>query len=143
MTPVLNLYPLWLLDNLYDRVKAHPQQTRSDWKPGVIVDSVAPRSHIVEVNGRKYRRNRVHLCDTIQCNPVQPNVQQTSPGETTDLSTNHNANQDDDSTQPLPEQSPRMPSSVDPVAPPTSSPVTRTRSGRVVKPNTLLRDFVQ
>ena len=125
------------------RVKAHPQQARSDWKPRVIVDSVAPRSYIVEVNGRKYRRNRVHLRDTIQCNPVQPNVQQISLAETADFYTNHHANQDDGSTQPLPKQSPRMLSSVDPVAPPTSSPATRTRSGRVVKPNTLLRDFVQ
>ena len=126
------------------RVKAHPQQAHSNWKPGVIVDSVAPRSYIVEVDGRKYRRNRVHLRDTVQSSPAQPNVQQTSTAETADSSTNQNASQDaSSSTQPLPEQSPRMPSSVDPVTPPTSSPVTRTRSGCVVKPNTLLRDFVQ
>ena len=91
-----------------------------------------------------YRRNRVHLRDTIQSSQAQPNAQQTSTAETADSSTNHNASQDDScSTPPLPEQSPRMPSSVDPVTPPTSSPVTRTRSGRVVKPNTLLRDFAQ
>ena len=126
------------------RVKAHPQPAHSNWKPGVIVDSVAPRSYIVEVDGRKYRRNRVHLRDTVQSSPAQSNVQQTSTAETADSSTNQNASQDaSSSTQPLSEQSPRMPSSVDPVTPPTSSPVTRTRSGRVVKPNTLLRDFVQ
>ena len=75
---------------------------------------------------------------------AQPNAQQTSTAETADSPTNHNASQDDGSSTPsLPEQSPRMPSSVDFVTPPTSSPVTRTRSRRVVKPNTLLRDFVQ
>ena len=126
------------------RVNAHPQQAHSDWKPGITVDKVAPRSYIVEVKGRKYRRNRVHLHDTIQSNPVQPSVQHTSPAKTADSSTSHSASQDDgSSTQASPEQSPRMPSSVDPVTPPTSIPVTHTQSRRVVKPNTLLRDFVQ
>lgn len=126
------------------RVKAHPQQAHSNWKPGVIGDSVAPRSYIVEVNGRKYRRNRVHLRDTIQSSQPQSSAQQTSTAETADSSTNKNASQDDSSdTPPSPEQNPRMTSSVDPVTLPTSSPVTRIRSGRVVKPNTLLRDFVQ
>ena len=60
------------------RVKAHPQQAHRNWKPGVIVDSVAPRSYIVEVYGRKYRRNRVHLRETIQSSRSQPNGQQTS-----------------------------------------------------------------
>lgn len=39
------------------RVKAHHQQAHSNWKPGVIVDSVALRSYIVKVDGRKYRRS--------------------------------------------------------------------------------------
>ena len=125
------------------RVKTHPQQAHSNWKPGVIVDSVAPRSYKIEVDGRKYRRNRVHLRDTVQSSQAQPNVQQTSTAETIN-SSSHNAGQDDSSSpSPLPEKAPRMPSSVDSVKPPTNSPVTRTWSGRVVKPNTLLRDFVQ
>ena len=126
------------------RVEDHPQQARSNWKPGVIVDSVASRSYIVEVDGRKYRRNRGHLRDTIQSRQSQSNVQQTSTAETADSSTNKNASQDDSSdTPPVPEQNSKMTSSVDPLIAPTSSPVTRTRSGRLVKPNTLLRDFVQ
>jgi len=75
------------------RVKTHPQQAHSNWKPGVIVDSVAPRSYIVQVDGRKYRRNRVHLRDTVQSSQAQLNVQQTSTAETSDLSS-HNAGQD-------------------------------------------------
>ena len=66
------------------RVKTHPQQAHSNWKPGVIVDSVAPRRYIVDVDGRKYRRNRVHLRDTIQSSQAQPNAQQTSTAETAD-----------------------------------------------------------
>ena len=117
------------------RVKAHPQQAHSNWKPGVIVESV--------VDGRKYRRNRVYLRDTIQSSQSQSNAQQTRTAETADSSTNKNTSQGDSSdTPPLLEQNPRMTSSVDPVTLPTSSPVTRTRSGHVVKPNTLLRDFV-
>ena len=47
------------------RVKAHPQQRRSDWKPGKVVSDLStPRSYIVEISGRKYRRNRVHLRDS-------------------------------------------------------------------------------
>ena len=126
------------------RVKAHPQQAHSNWKPGVIVESVAPRSYIVEVDGRKYRRNRVHLRDTIQSSQSQSNAQQTRTPETADPSTDKNTSQDDSSDTPLLlEQNPRITSSVDPATLPKSSPVTRTRSGRVVKPNTLLKDFVR
>ena len=90
MTPVPNLYPLWSLDNLYESKPILSKHT-CNWKPGVIVDSVAPCSYIVEVDDRKYRRNRVHLRDTIQSSQAQPNAQQTSTAETADSSTNHNA----------------------------------------------------
>ena len=48
------------------RVKGHPQQAHSNWKHGVIVDSVTPGSYIVEVDSHKYPRNLVHLRGTIQ-----------------------------------------------------------------------------
>ena len=51
-------------------VKVHPQQPRSDWKTGVMLKNVAPRNYIVEVNGRKYCRNRNHLQDAIQSTQV-------------------------------------------------------------------------
>jgi len=59
------------------RVKAHPQQAHSNWKPGLIVDSVALRSYIVEVDGRTYRRNRVHL--RAPFNPVKPSQTRNKP----------------------------------------------------------------
>lgn len=130
-------------------VKAHPQQAHSNRKPGGIVDSVAPLSYILKVDGRKYRRNGL-TCgrDTIQSSKSQPNGQQTSTAETTNSSPNKNASQEDSSdTPPLPEQNCKMTCSVDPVTLTIISPVTRTRSGRVVKLNTperlcLTRDFI-
>ena len=46
------------------QVKLKPQLPRSDWTLGTIVDSCSPRSYTVEVNGKQYRRNRVHLRDS-------------------------------------------------------------------------------
>ena len=116
------------------RVKAHPQIPHSDWKPGVVLSNVAPRSYLVEVNGRTYR-------DTIQSKPVQPPIQQT---DTADPSTNYQATKDNvSSNQSPPEQNSTTSSSADIATPPTSSHVICTRSGRTVKPNSLLKDFVQ
>lgn len=47
-------------------VKVHPQQAKSEWKTGIVKDqSTSPRRYTVEVNGRNYKRNRVHLKDTL------------------------------------------------------------------------------
>lgn len=99
------------------RVKAHPQQPCSNWKPGVILENIAPCSYLVEVNGRTYRRNHVY----------KP------------------ANNDHDpaSNQPLLRKVPATSTSSNTVTPPASSNVTQTRSGRIVKPNNLFKDFVQ
>ena len=48
------------------RVKSHPQQPHSSWKPGTVVSAtLIPRSYTVKADGRKYRRNRVHLRDSM------------------------------------------------------------------------------
>ena len=47
------------------RVKVQPLLPHSDLASGVVLKSVAPRRYLVEVNGSKYRRNRVQLRDTI------------------------------------------------------------------------------
>ena len=46
------------------RAKVHPQQQHSNWVPGVVRSQIAPRSYMVEVNGRLYRRNRIHIRDS-------------------------------------------------------------------------------
>ena len=43
------------------RVKCHPQIPHSNWESGTVIDKVAPRSYEVEVNGRFYRRKRIHI----------------------------------------------------------------------------------
>ena len=53
------------------RAKVHPKVPHSKWLPGKIEAKVAPRSYLVQVNGRTYRRNRVHLRDSYAV-PYQP-----------------------------------------------------------------------
>ncbi len=48
------------------RVKTRPKVTDSPWRPGIIAEKVAPRSYIVDVHGRQYRRNRIHIRDTLE-----------------------------------------------------------------------------
>ena len=42
-------------------IKTHPHIKNSGWKRGKVIKLVAPRSYIVEVQGIRYRRNRVHI----------------------------------------------------------------------------------
>ena len=48
------------------RAKTHPHNTHSSWHSAIVTEKVAPRSYIVDVNGRQYRRNRVHLRDSLE-----------------------------------------------------------------------------
>ena len=43
------------------RVKCHPQIPNSDWESWTVIGKEAPCSYGVEVNGRFYRRNRIHI----------------------------------------------------------------------------------
>ena len=125
------------------RVNAHSQQPRSDWNPGVIL--IAPRSYLVEVNGRTYRRNRVHLRDAVQSQTDSLPVQEPDPAQTPGLPENKPANNDHDlaRNQPLLREVPGTSTSTNTVTPPASSNVIQTRSGQIVKPNNLFKDFVQ
>ena len=57
------------------RVKTPPHRLHSGWTPGQVVRGAAPRSFVVEVHGRQYRRNRVHIRDTL----VPPRAREHSP----------------------------------------------------------------
>ena len=61
------------------RVKTHPQKSGSNWLPGQVLREAAPRSYIVEVNGRNYRRNRIHLRDTLKPTVVREEPTITPP----------------------------------------------------------------
>ena len=60
------------------RAKDH----HSYWKSGVVEAKVAPRSYLEEINSRSYRRNRVHIRDSLQNKtPVQaPEAPELVPG---------------------------------------------------------------
>ena len=114
------------------RVNAHSQQPRSDWKPRIILENIAPRSYLVEVNERTYRRNRVHLRDAVQSQTDSLPVQEPDPAQTPGLPENKPANNDHDlaSNQPLLRKVPATSTSSNTVTPSPSSNVTQTRSGR-------------
>ena len=64
--------------------------------PGVILENIAPRSYLVEVNGRTYRRNRVHLRDAVQSQTDSLPVQDPDPAQTPALAENKPAHNDHD-----------------------------------------------
>ena len=57
-------------------VRAHPQQQSSHWKTGHIVAVEPHRWYAVEVEGRTYHRNRVHIRDRAETsnNADPPNM---------------------------------------------------------------------
>ena len=129
------------------RVKSHPQRPHSDWKQGVVRHNVAPRSYLVEVEGRSYRRNRVHLRDAVQ--PTIPAAQETramaaQPSTTGPATCSNHTRVEECQTVP-PTEKVSVPTNVtDSVAPATTtSKVLHSRSGRTLKPNILLKDFVK
>ena len=117
------------------RVKAHPQQPYSNWERGKVVStSVAPRSHILEVRGRKYRRNRVHLRDT---RPLAPEATRASDTyKTVAEKPEREAPVDSLHVQRYGAQQDVSISFTFPVQ-------NMTRSGRVIKPPGRYKDYVQ
>lgn len=123
------------------RAKTKPNVKRSNWATGIVRAKVAPRSYHVEVNGRCYRRNRVHIRDTIANGPINSRVVEADdplelvePPESTSIA-----------------EPPRsVPSSVPSVTPQTTQGATPpsprayvTRSGRMSKPPVKLQDYVK
>ena len=45
------------------RAKINPKST---WQPAVVQENIAPRSYIVQLNGRSYRRNRVDIRNALE-----------------------------------------------------------------------------
>ena len=109
----------------------------SKWVPATVINPhESPRSYIVETANRKYRRNRRHLRKT--------NADVESPNHHNDdhihLDTNFNSNMDgkaDRKTDNRLEQQPVV------IKPPLDSPISKTRSGRIVKTPTRFEDFVK
>ena len=95
------------------------------------------------MNGRTYRRNRVRLRDAVQSQTDSLPVQEPEPAQTPGLPENKPSNNDHDpfSNQPLLRKVPATSTSSNTVTPHDCSNVTKTRSGRIVKPKKLFKDF--
>ena len=118
------------------RAKVHPKDHHSDWKSGVVKAKVAPRSYLVEVNGRSYRRNRVHIRDSLQNKtPVQ------TPEPVPNVITAENTQ-----TEQLiaPALQCKQYQVLSPIASPTRATSTPkcTKSGRISRPPAKYNDFV-
>ena len=62
------------------RVKTHPQLPGSAWKANIVL-----KRYLVDVNGRKYRRHRIHLRDTVESRQTQSSVPSTDVDQQTTL----------------------------------------------------------
>ena len=118
------------------RAKVHSKDHRSDRKSGVVKAKVAPRSYLVEVNGRSYRRKRVHIRDVLQNKtPVQ------TPEPVPDVITAEN-------TQTEQLIAPAVQCEQNQVLTPKASPTRATstprctKSGRISRPPAKYNDFV-
>ncbi|XP_032223598.1 uncharacterized protein K02A2.6 [Nematostella vectensis] len=108
------------------RVIVHPQQAHSNWKAGTVVSmATTPRSYVVQVNGRTYRRKRVHLRD------AQPDLSAAQDHSAPEPS--HDAPKSSGMSTCSPEPEPSGPGLLVATTTVLTEPVV-TRSGRVVKP---------
>ena len=115
----------------------------------MVRHNVAPCSYLVEVEGRSYRRNRVHLRDAVQ--PTVPAAQETramtAQPSTTSPATCSNPTQVEEWQTLPPTEKPKVSVQTkvtDAVSPETTtSKVLHSLSGRTLKTNILLKDFVK
>lgn len=121
------------------RVKTHPQNPKSPWKPGIVQNIRGPRSYEVQVDGATYKRNRIHLRDSIvpppkpAQTPAEPVVQEIEMPRDQVKSTA----QAEPAKTPAAKMSPAKTPAVrmSPAKVTNNSNSLTTRSGRIVKPN--------
>ena len=63
------------------RVKTHPQLKNSPWKQGTVQSIRASRSYDVQVDGATYKRNRIHLRDSILPPPKPAPAEEQLPAD--------------------------------------------------------------
>ena len=123
------------------RTKTSPQTKHSRWVPGIVKAEVAPRSYHVEVNGRKYRHNSVHIRDTIATGPdvqiAEPdvNIETVEPPMSKVIG-------DAEKSSPTKMNNEQSSGNVTPKPPLISQSQTTTRAGRVSKPPVKFQDYV-
>ena len=122
------------------RVKVHPQQPRSSWRPGTVESTTpAPRSYIVKVDGRKYRRNRIHIRDSFVSKPNPSLTREAiSPTASTQSNPRKLLQRRSNNVQAQPQDTDKKGDVEEPEQVPP-----RTRYGRVIKPPERLKDFIK
>ena len=121
------------------RVKTHPQLKNSPWKQGTVQSIRASRSYDVQVDGATYKRNRIHLRDSILPPPKPAPAEEQLPADEQPETPVEQTNKPDVQAEPAKQIPPakRVSSNnrkSNKVATVSSNTVT-TRSGRQVKPN--------
>ena len=115
------------------RVKPSPSQGNKKWQLGTCLQQVAPRSYIVDVNGREYRRNRKFLRTTQEQVSDEPSTAKLQAPVPLEPGPEQRA-----SPEPvLPSKDPEPPSHKQPAR--VEARQTRTRS---IKPPERFKDFV-
>ena len=113
------------------------------WKPAVVVKSdIHPRSYIVNHDGREYRRNRRDLMKTNEpipkmCSPPSLDIPLSLPNESPSNS------EDEPVSRPVILDKPSSPKVLLPSKATCSSPIVKTRSGRVSRPPSRYGDYVK
>ena len=157
-----------LLESSYrpSRAKTRPKLRHSPWRAGIVTDKVTPRSYLVEMDGRRYRCNRIHLRDapdieqaqetwpsipaevdtpTMTIGEVARQTSNTAPPEDPTNTTGPRAGPANTTVTPVSQTMSAPPScrkrTKEPSATPSAAP-TVTRVGRVSKTPKRLQDYM-
>ena len=122
------------------RALKHPKSSSSPWVPGVVTSKVAPRSYLIQVGDRTYRRNRIHLRDAIDNPQLMP---QTLDAPST-VTASDNQPPSEEQTSSVPQDPPNLQQLQHPQSTrsPTQPVSKTTRSGRVSKMPEKYNDYV-
>ena len=101
-----------------------------------MIKQVAPRSYDVDLQGKKYRRNRRHLVKTNESSPPRFEPDISLPTEEMQPSTTEEA---PNSSEPVEQAQGSLPVPSESLQ---ATPVTCTRSGRTVRLPKRFRDYV-
>jgi len=124
-------------------VRIQPVKHKGQWEKATVIKKVSARSYIVKVdNGKTFRRNRKHLRQTNEAPPNMSVIEQGAEDEAaipTTIATQQTHENDqmadsNEQTENVPTQAQNQPSEAQPSV---------SRTGRVSKPPTRLKDYVR
>ena len=117
-------------------IRPLPTDREKLWKKATVIKQVAPRSYEVDLQGKKYRRNRGHLVKTSESSPPKFEPDISLPTEEMQPSITEEA---PNSSEPLEQAQGSLPVPSESLQ---ATPVTCTRSGRTVRLPKRFQDYV-